>query len=174
MIYRKNGALPVVTAVEKTACTALEEATMPKSAHVDSKRRLKGSNPSLIGLLLILLSSEAVAIKNTNVNGDWDEWKNAERSGKWIRNVRRRNLPLRLHRRLPFPGESATGYPPSLPCDGNFLKLCTALSSIHFKFQIEMSRSNQGTLIERKLTRRVKSLVGLEMMRSITRRLKRK
>jgi hypothetical protein len=49
----KNGALPVVTVVERTAWTTSEDAAVPDT-RVNSKRRLKAPRPSLMGLLLIL------------------------------------------------------------------------------------------------------------------------
>jgi hypothetical protein len=55
--------IAATAAVEKTTCTASEDVAMLRSAHVDLKRQRKVRSPSLVGLLLILSSSETVAIK---------------------------------------------------------------------------------------------------------------
>jgi hypothetical protein len=49
-----------MTAVEKTTYTISEDTTTLRSVHIDSKKRRKALNPSLIGLLLILCNSEIV------------------------------------------------------------------------------------------------------------------
>jgi len=51
-----------VVTVEKTACTISDDRATSRSEHIDSKRRRKVATLSVIGLHLILSSSDAVAM----------------------------------------------------------------------------------------------------------------
>jgi hypothetical protein len=68
MVTTRSRAIPTA-AVEKTTWTASDDSATPSSARVDSKRRQKVPRTSLIGLLLIMSSSEAEAMKEI-INSD--------------------------------------------------------------------------------------------------------